>query len=157
MVRDLGLNRDEFARTVQARHTAADLNHYEALIGNQLKASVKPGKVDLIVVIDGVEPNTMDKLSPSNVGVGAIYRAQSGRDGGGTAVIAPLEVFDGNTFALLALTYKGQSAGQTFDLHWTGEPYYSLPADTKEAFKASAQKAIREDIGNALRDVRLIP
>lgn len=155
-VRDLDLNAAAIINGVQQNYSTIDLNNTAPLVQAQLERLVKPGTVDLIVVIDGSDPEPVGNLSPTDSGVGLYTRSQFGGAGNSSGVIAPFELFDGRSFQQIALSYAGQMSGPASDLNWKGEPYDDLSASDKVALDEVGKRALAIYVTRSLSDVHLL-
>jgi hypothetical protein len=120
-IRDLGLNETAIINSIQQNYSGTDLDNTAPLVQAQLEKLVKPGAVDLIIVADGSKPNPVEDLRPTDSGIGLYTSGTFGGAGNSSGVIAPFELFDGQSFQQIALTYAGQMSGPPSDLNWKGE------------------------------------
>jgi len=136
----------------------------EGIVEDELKAAVKPGQADLIVVLDGSEPpEDANFLSENYIGVGLVSRsyyapAFVSPHGGIVGLYVTLEIYDGTTFQELA---RGDGAVTPNDgvttLNWRGEPYTSLSPTQKTDLEAVEKRVLTDYITTALPAIHLIP
>ncbi len=158
-VKDLGIDNAAFLAAVHQHFSIFDKGiGTDGLVQDELKATVKPGQADLIVVLDASEPpedaNFVDRTVFNFVGLASI--SPFGKtDADGIVMFGWIKVFDGTTFQLLAYGTGGwgtdTDAGIS-DLHWRGEPYDSLSTEQGQKLDAIEQRVIRDSVANALQD-----
>jgi len=154
-VYDLGLNETAIINKIHENYAPIDLDNTAPLVQAQLEKLVKPGTVDLIIVIDGSKPDPVEHLSPVDSGIGLYTRGQFGNVGNSSGVIAPFELFDGRSFQQVALSYAGQMSGPDNNLNWRGESYDNMSASDKTTLDEIGRQALEIYVGNSLADVHL--
>ncbi len=155
-VRDLGLNRQFLMSGIRENYSRIDLDNTAPLVSSQLQAVVKPGTVDAIIVFDASMPDPVEHLSITDPGMGLYSRGQFGVKGDYIGVIAPCEVFDGQTFKEIALTYAGQGTGSMSSMEWIGQPYSSLSGSDKNSLKLLGVQALQTYVKASLTDLHLL-
>lgn len=169
-VKDLHVDTNAFVEAIQKKYSKFDIGATEDLVIDQLKATVKPGQVDLIIVIDASAPESIRQIGPDNSGVGLV--STSGHDrygiGSDTDVIhtnAVLEVLDGTTFDHIVVNmgsaYPDIASGNAPDasvsgLSWRGQAYSDLSLSQKQQLTSLEQQVVRNFVTVALKNVHLI-
>ncbi len=162
---DLGIDQNAFFETVEKNFTWVDSfpgPHTDDLVADQLKARVRPGLADLVVVIDGTEPPKYASfLSGGGVEVG-LY-SFSGYDQHGIGfqddhigLAATVEVFDGSTLQVLGYGHGGLFDAIPSDLSWRGAPYKDLTDEQKQDLATIEEEAITEFVPGAFRNAHLV-
>lgn len=166
-VKDIGVDNEAFLTAVHNHFSMLNqISGTEGLVQDELKASVKPGQVDVIVVLDGSQPpSTANFVSGNILEVGLISTSawsglvqvlQHTYTGDMIGVAATVEVYDGTTFQELARGWgQGVPNDGVSSLGWRGETYSRLSTAQKQNLENVEKTVINDYVTTALPSVHL--
>lgn len=136
----LHIDKQKIVQNIHDAHSSAFIIHTGRMISSALKKMVKPGSADIIIVMDATAFNKDGYAGRYTAGDGLGINGQPFDRYSSIATYANFEIFDGDTFKEIALTFSDPSL--PLKIQWFGAPYENFSPNQKRRIYKAEHKSL---------------